>query len=64
MLNNIACDTTLEGRFLPNMILDDWKLFDLEVYSLKLSALRDHQGNLIASLREKSRFSDPNDIRS
>lgn len=53
MLNSIACDTTLWGKFLPNMIWDDWKLFDLKVYSLKLSALRDHQGNLIASLREK-----------
>lgn len=36
----------------PNVIWDDWKLFDLEVYSLKLSALWDHQGNSIASFRE------------
>lgn len=64
MLSSIACDTTLGGRLLSNMIWDDWKLFDLKVYSLKLSALRDHQENLIASLREKSRFSAPNDIRS
>lgn len=52
-LDCIACDTTLEGTFLSNMIWDDWKLFDLKVYSLKLSALRDHQENLIASLRGK-----------
>lgn len=53
MLSDISCDATLQDRFLPNMIWDDWKLFDLEVYSFKLSALRAHQENLIASLREK-----------
>lgn len=53
--NNIACDITLQGTFLSNMIWDDWKLFDLKVYSLKLSAPRDHQENLIASLKGKKK---------
>ena len=53
--SSVQRDATLTSASHPNAIWDDWKLFDLEEYSLKLSAPWDHQGNSIDSFGEEEK---------